>query len=169
MMSGPKSNAACRGFTLLEMLIVVMILGICTTLGVQAVASFEANHRAERAARECNAAFRYARYLAMTTGKSAKVSFNTATNAFSVYWMSNGTTWDANPVSQTAAVGGTYAVDLDTQREIQGTRFTLNPSGVTTFIYNALGSCGSATTITFSFGDKSRQLVVPLVGDPTLN
>ncbi len=41
----------CAGFSVLEMLIVVLILGIVASLGIDAVSAFEANHRAERAAR----------------------------------------------------------------------------------------------------------------------
>src|SRR5262249_1087777 len=94
------TRSRTRGFTLIEILIVVIILGIVTSFGVQAISEFEANHRAGRAARECMAAFRYSRYLAMTTGKNSKVSFNTGSNSLSVYWMSNGSTWDSTPVSE---------------------------------------------------------------------
>ncbi len=114
------------------------------------------------------AAFRYSRYLAMTTGKSSKVSFNTGTNAFSVYWMSNGSTWDASPVTQPLS-GGTYTVNLNTSNGIVGTTFALNPSGTTNFTYNALGSCDNATTITFSYGTRTKLLTVPKAGDPQLN
>lgn len=163
-------RAGRRGgaFTLLEILIVLLIMGIVASFGIQAISAFESSNRAERAAREGLAAFRYARHLAMTTGKSAKVSFDTVNSAFSVYWMSNGSSWDATPVNQPLG-GGTYTVHLKTDAGVFGTGISLNPAGTTAFTYNVLGSCDNATTVTFTYGTKSKTLVVPKAGDPQLN
>ena len=54
-------------------MIVVLIMSIIGVLSLGAVADFEANQRADRAARESLTFFRFARSLAMTSGKNAKV------------------------------------------------------------------------------------------------
>jgi len=157
-----------RGFTLIEILIVVMIMSIVMSLGVQTIASFEANQRAERAARETLVAFRFARNLAMTTGKDSCVLFNTSSNSFSIYWKSNGTTWDATPIQQPLAPGN-YTINYGTERELAGTTFALNPAATVRFTYNGLGTCDSASTLALRFGSKSKTLSIVRVGDPTIN
>src|SRR4051794_13535147 len=88
-----------RGFTVVEVMIVLLIMSIIAVLAIDAISGFEANQRADRAARESLAAFRYARTLAMTTGKTTKVSVNTTTGNIAVYWMSNGTSFDTTPAA----------------------------------------------------------------------
>ena len=163
------ARLALRGFTAMELMIVLLIMSITMVLGTDSIASFEANQRAERAARETLAYFRYARTLAMTTGKNAKVQIDTTQHTVAVYWMSNGSTWDATPASASMAVGGTMSMDLDTRQELVGTTFTVTPAGTTSFIYNALGSNATSATLTFTFGSKSKVLTVPSVGDPQVN
>jgi prepilin-type N-terminal cleavage/methylation domain-containing protein len=62
-----------RGFTVIEMMMVILVMSILAVIGLDAVATFEANQRADRAAREALAAFRFAGILAKNTGKKAKV------------------------------------------------------------------------------------------------
>jgi len=154
---------------MVEVLIVLIIMGIVGTLGMDSVSNYDATARPERAARECLMAFRYARQLAVTSGKSTKVTFDTSANAFSVYWMSNGSTWDASPVTQPGAQGGTYTITLANTAELKGTTLSLNPPGTTAFTFNALGSLDNSTVITFTYGPKTRTLTVSKVGDPIIN
>ena len=146
---------------------VLLIMSIVAVLGFDAIASFEANQRADRAACEALAAFRYARNLAMTTGKNAKVALDPNANTISVYWMSNGTTWDASPVASGMNAGGQWVLNLSNARELVGTTFTVSPT-TTDFVYGPLGSCATTATIHFAFGDKSKSLVVASVGDPQI-
>ena len=80
-------------------------MSIIAALGADCVAAYEASCPFRRAARECRCAFRYARNLARTSGNNACVYFNSGTNSFSVYWESNGTSWDANPVTKPMTQG----------------------------------------------------------------
>ena len=152
----------------MELMLVILVIAITGVLGLDTISSYEANARSERAARECLVAFRYARNLAFTSGKNACVRFNSGTNSFSVYWQSNGSSWDASPVTQPMAQGQTYTVSLNTANELAGCTYSISPSA-TQFTYSALGSCDTAGTITFTFGNHTKQLVVALVGDPTVN
>jgi prepilin-type N-terminal cleavage/methylation domain-containing protein len=155
-----------RAFTAMELLIVLMILSLVAAIGVDSISSFEANQRAERAAKEAHSFFRYARVLAITTGKSAKVQVDTNTRTIAVYWMSNGTTWDATPIASSMTAGGTMFMDLDLRPELKGATFTVTPVGTTSFVYNAVGTSGTTGTLVFAFGSKAKQLTIPAVGDP---
>jgi Tfp pilus assembly protein FimT len=153
----------------MELMIVLLILSITSVISIDTIATFEANQRAERGARETLAYFRYARHLAMTTGKQAKVEIDTTHKTISVYWKSNGSTWDATPVAQPLAAGGIMKLDFANARDIKGNALSVNPAGATSFVYSALGACSVRATLTFTYGSKSKNLVVPMVGDPQLN
>jgi prepilin-type N-terminal cleavage/methylation domain-containing protein len=156
------------GFTVMEILITVTILAITAVISIDTIATFEANQRADRAAREALTFFRFARHLAMTTGKTAEVRLDTSAHTFAVYWMSNGTSYDATAYPQNMIAGGKMVIDLDTERELAGATMSVSPAGTTDFAYGPLGSCSVSGTITFTIGSKTRSLVVPKVGDPLL-
>lgn len=169
-MRARPNQLAPRAFTMIEVMIVLIIMAICATLAMGAISNYEASQRPERAARECQALLRYARNLALTTGKTACLRINTTNNTMAVYWQSNGTSYDANPVSSSAGVGGQLLIDLDTQREIAGVRMTLSGGGTSQdFAYNALGSGATSGTITFSYGTRARSIVIPRIGEATVN
>ncbi len=168
-MPHPAARRGSRGFTLVEMIIVILILSIVYVMGMDTIATFEANQRADRAAREILAFFRFARQLAMTTGNNAKVQVNTAGNSFAVYLMSNGTTWDAAPYPQAMASGGTMKISLNTARELAGTTISVNPPATTAFIYQPLGTCTATGTVTFTYATKTKSITIPAVGDPQIN
>src|SRR5688500_18819078 len=83
--SPPRACRPRRAFTVVELMIVVLILSILSVTAMDAVATFEANQRADRAARESLAAFRFAKGLAMSTGKKAKVVVDTTARTVSVF------------------------------------------------------------------------------------
>jgi prepilin-type N-terminal cleavage/methylation domain-containing protein len=157
-----------RGFTIMELMLVILIISIVSLLSIDTVADFEANQRADRAARESLAFFRYARSLAMTTGKKAEVVVSPAAGTLSVFWQSNGTSWDATPVATGATASGQWVLNLNNQRELVGTAVSLNPSGTTSFVYGALGTCVQTGTLTFTFAGRTKSLVVANVGDPKI-
>ena len=104
----------------------------------------------------------------MTTGKNAKVAIDTANRTLSVYWQSNGTTYDATPCANSMTPTGTSVLNLNTARELTGTAIALNPTTTTYFEYSALGSCAQTGIVTFSYGGKTKSLSVVNVGDPQL-
>jgi prepilin-type N-terminal cleavage/methylation domain-containing protein len=164
-----------RGFTMMEVMLVLVIMSIVAVLGMDAIAEFEAAQRADRAARESLAFFRLARNLAMTTGKSAKVVVDPTNNKISVFWKGDGALGTAYPSPEvdTSAyrngmvAGGTSVLDINNSRDLVGTSIT-SPTSSTYYEYSALGNCASSGTVTFSYGGRSKSLVVAKVGDPTL-
>jgi prepilin-type N-terminal cleavage/methylation domain-containing protein len=153
-------------FTLLELMLVILIMSIVSVICLDAVSSFEANQRSDRAAREALAFFRYARALALTTGKNAEVVISGAT--FSVYWMSNGTTFDATPLATSSNKTGQWILNLNNSTELVGTSVAVTPAATASFIYNSLGSCLQSATITFTYAGRTKSLIVPNVGDPAV-
>lgn len=152
----------------MEMMTVVLILAILAVLGVDAIAEFETAQRADRAARESLAYFRLARTLAMTTGKKAKVSISTTNKTVSVFWQSNGTSYDASAYASGMTASGRCVLSLTNNRELTGTSVSLNPSGTTEFEYSALGTCQQTGTVIFTYGGKTKSISVVSVGDPQL-
>jgi prepilin-type N-terminal cleavage/methylation domain-containing protein len=157
-----------RAFTLTELLLVLLIMSILAVLGMDAIGEFEAAQRADRAARESLAFFRLARNLAMTTGKKAKVAIDTSARTVSVYWQSNGTSYDATAYTNGMSATGTSVLNLNSARELVGTTVTLNPAATTYFEYSALGTCAQTGTVSFSYGGKTKGLSIVNVGDPQL-
>ena len=163
----PASPPARGAFTLIEVLMVVLIMGICATIGLDAISASDANQRAERSAREVLAAFRFARNLAINTGKKAQVVISTSSATASVYWMSNGSTWDPAPLTSNMSPTGQWVVNLATSPEMRGTAISISPA-INTFIYGTTGTCSATATITFNYGFRTRSLIVSAVGDPQI-
>jgi len=153
----------------MEVMIVMVIIAIVGVMGMDAIADYETSQRPQRAAGETLAFFRYARHLAMTTGKKAKVQINTTSNTVSVYWMSNGTTYDTTPVTNALGTGNVMTLNINSGREYMGTTITTTPSSATTYEYWPLGQCVNTGSITFSNGSKTSTMTIPAVGDPAIN
>jgi len=156
------------GFTLVEIMLVVLIMAIIAVMGIDAIAEFDAAQRADRAARESLAFFRFARTLAMTTGKKAKVAVDTTNRTLSVYWQSNGTSYDATPYAVNMTATGTSVLNLNNARDLVGTTIALNPPATTYFEYSALGTCAQTGTVNFSYAGKTKGLAIANVGDPQI-
>lgn len=158
-----------RGFTLLEVMIAVTILAIMATLGLDMIADNDAAMRAERAARECVAAIRAARTLAITTGANAGVEFNVGQKKFHVY----GANTPGTPVSNSLCAGGTYIVSLTTNRELSGVTMQVALNGVSTdpgdLQFTPRGATANDGSVTFTYGGRTRVVTIPIVGDPTMN
>jgi prepilin-type N-terminal cleavage/methylation domain-containing protein len=161
-------RCARPGFTMIEMMLVLLVMSIIAVLGTDAIAEFEAAQRPERAARESLAFFRSARNIAMTTGKKAKVVINTTNRTLSIYWQSNGSTYDATPYATSMTGSGTAVLNLNNNRELVGTGVSVSPTTVTYFEYSALGTCAQSGQVSFNYAGRSKILNVTNVGDPQI-
>jgi prepilin-type N-terminal cleavage/methylation domain-containing protein len=155
------------GFTLVEIMLVLLVIAISATLSIDLIADYDAHQRSERAARYSVQFLRYARNLAMTTGKNAKLTVNATNGTFAVYWQSNGTSYDPTPVSQSLMGTGSMSIAVGSRQDLVGT--TVSPTATTDFIYNPLGSCNVAGTLTFTCGGVGQSVTIPVVGEPSLN
>jgi Tfp pilus assembly protein FimT len=153
----------------MEVLVVLVILGVSAKIAVDSISSTDAALRADRAARECLTAVRYARSQAFTSGNTCGVRFNTSTKTFYV-WRANtpGTAMSTNLFGN-----GTYTVDLTNNIELKGVTMTVTLSGASSNPYDlsftTLGATSNTGTIVFTYAGKSKTVTIPAVGDPTLN
>jgi len=70
-----RKLGACRGFTLIELILVLVIMGLLTSLVAPAITSL-AGLKLKTATRRVAAGLRYARSQAVTTGSDYQVVFN---------------------------------------------------------------------------------------------
>jgi prepilin-type N-terminal cleavage/methylation domain-containing protein len=154
-------------FTLIEMLIVVLLMAITSTIAMDVIAETEAGLRPDRAAREAVCAILYARAMAISYGGNFGVEFDTANNRFQVFQTTGG-----NVVAQSMYGGGTYVINLS-RPELKGTTMTVAIAGDATnpydLIYAPLGNTSNNGTVVFSYGGKQKTVTIPKVGDPTIN
>ncbi len=156
-----------RGFTLIEILCAVLILGITATIAIDAVANTDASLRAERAARETVAALRFARSRAMADGVKYIVRFNVAGKTISVVDPNNAYSVLAAPMP-----GSQMLLNLASNAEIANVAMTPAITGAATdpydITYTPNGGTVNNGTITFTYGVSTKVLQVPNVGDPIL-
>ena len=155
------------GFTVVEMMLVLIILAITAVLGLDVLANTEASMRADRAAREALTAIKYARSLAVTTGGVYGVEFDTANARFQVFQATG-----SNVVGQPMCAGATYVINL-TSAELKGTTMTATITGDATNPYDVtfapLGTTTNSGTVVFTYAGYKRTVTIPTVGEPTIN
>lgn len=161
------------GFTTVEMLVCLIILALVSKVVVDVISRTEANARADRAARETMAAIRFARNLAMTTGNSSGVEFNTTTNKVQVYTMISGTQTWVTAAFVGSGKSGRYEIDLANDREVKGVTMTVTIATDTTnpysVLFTPLGATKNTGTVRFNYSGTSKTLTIPALADPTLN
>jgi prepilin-type N-terminal cleavage/methylation domain-containing protein len=157
-----------RGYSLLEVLITVLIIHIISGIVVVNVSNIQTSEKLSRAGEEVIAAARYARMLAMTTGQTAGIEFDSSTNQVRVFQGASVAT-----AANSLIPGGFYILNFNTRSEVLGVRTTAativgsttNPYRVT---FGTLGGTNNTGSITLSYGSQPKIVQVPAVGDPTL-
>jgi Tfp pilus assembly protein FimT len=152
-----------------DTLIVVAIIGITSALASDLIGSTNSAIRAQQTAQECQTALTYARSLAITSGNTCGVRFDTNTQQF---WVWQNAT-PATPLSTSFTGGATYLFDLVNTPAVAGVSMVVsiptdaaNPFDVQ---YTQLGATTNTGSVTFTYAGKTSTVTIPAVGDPTLN
>ncbi len=198
-MRSPAGLSSRGGYTLLEVLVTVLIIGIMSSLAMVDVGANDATTRLSRAAQAIIAAGRYARMQSMGHGQTSGASFqptdayglqiDTNANTITVYhttWNSATSTWSlpGTAVANNLLAGGTYVIHLNTDPAYAGVTISAvhlagtadtSPNTASPYYcqYRPFGdtfNAGSnAATITLSYGGRSCSINIPTVGDPQEN
>lgn len=128
------NRPAIRGFTLIEILVVVVIIGIASAVILPQISSRD-DLRAASAARAMMADLLYAQNRSIALQKMQGVQFNTATNSYQVVDVSSGTAVViTHPVNQ-----GPYVVTLGTGSLSNVSIVTPTFDSQTTVAFDAMG------------------------------
>ncbi len=195
----PSPPRRRRAFTLLEVLLTVLIIGIISSMVAVNVSSGDAATRLDRAAQMIIAACRYARIQSLghsqanLTGTTATpsnaygIQIDTAANTVTVYraTYNTGTSkWNlpGTAVSDSLFGTGTCVLSFSTLATCSGVKITAvslngttdtsaNTSSPYYCQYHPFGDALNygSTAITLSYGGQTRTINIPQVGDATEN
>jgi Tfp pilus assembly protein FimT len=164
---GPKRKNR-RGYSLLEVLMTVIIIQIISSMAIVSVSNVQPTEQLAMAGQQMVVALRYARMLAMTSGQTAGVEFDTINNTVRVF---QGDTQATAPNSLIA--GGSYIINLNTQSEISGVMLgqaliSQNTSSPYCVTFGKLGGTTNNGYVTLQYGGLSKTVSIPLVGEATV-
>lgn len=187
------------GYTLLEVLIVVLIISIISSMSLVNVGANDATTRLGRAAQAIVAAVRYARMQSMGHGQTSGAGFqptdaygiqiDTNANTITVYhatWNASTGTWilPGTAVASGLFGGGICVLNLNTDPAYAGVRITAvqlagtsdtSPNTSSPYycqyrpIGDTLNAGSNAASITLSYGGTSCSINIPKAGDPQEN
>jgi type II secretion system protein H len=144
-----------NGFTFIETLIVVLLMGVATTLAVPALDSAFTETKIDTVTALIVGDIRYAQSLAIRTQQLHSVIFNPANDTYRL--VNQGGTTIQHPLTKQA-----YQVNFVTQARWHGIDLvsTTFAGGTNTVTFDSLGAPQSAGIVTLHFTGKQRLISV---------
>jgi len=140
-----------RGFTLVEMLIVVIILGILTAIAAPAFSQWRAHSATNNAASSIMAHLKQARNLAVSENRRVRVTF-----AATTYIFDQDTTGNCNPCRNLTMQLSQYSNNLSASTTATGDIFTFGSTGT--------GSTGTVTITDSADTSYCKKVTVNMIG-----
>lgn len=186
LLARKENNCLSPGFTLLEILIILLILGIVTTIGLPTMNAALEDSRLAGAADEIVTALEYAQLTAMSSGGRTRVTVNEVTNTVlleqfrpGVDLMTGGSELDEGDVEGGSFVtmahptskGKDYTLNLGDEDRLSGVDITSVAFGAQDFVtFDPLGAPSSGGTMALACGAQVINLVLaPLNGKVSLS
>jgi len=147
--------AGQRGFTLIEVMIVIMIVGVMATIAIPAFATWRENQSVRSATLTLLAQFKQARVLALSENRSVSIVFCDGTVA-------NAWVFDANSPDATCNPCTSAACDENEYSYAQfSSNLTISPATTRTFSSRGTSNSG---TVTLTVGSASRAITINVIG-----
>jgi len=135
-----------KGFTILELIIVIVITAILATFAVPSIRSWRANSSLSGDIRTLKADFEFARSRAIRDNTPITISFNTGNNSYSID--------SVPPVS----------------RSLVGTSISTNLTGAATMTtFDSRGRADNTGNVTLSNGSRNATVSVSMLGSIRIN
>jgi prepilin-type N-terminal cleavage/methylation domain-containing protein len=141
-------RARRRAFSLLELTIVMLIIGILAAIATPSFASLLSKYRADAAANRIVADLARTQSLAYSTSTSQTLSLTVASSSYQILGLR-----DLNKAAST------YTVDL-TAEPYKSTLTSANFGGTAQISYNGYGQPTSGGTIVLASGNQTRTITV---------
>ena len=164
------------GFTIVELLMVVLILGIVAMAGMPTLVSGLEGYRLSAAVTEIVTAIEYAQLTAMTAGGNTRITIDSSNNTILVEKFEPGQSLlgAETELDDTVVEGGSYVtmgnpinkgtdyqVSLASEDRSSGVNITTSTFGAGDFIiFDALGAPSDGGTVTLSLGSRQATLTV---------
>lgn len=151
MRSSKQHRVTLSGFSLVEMLVVMLIMGIVGAIALPRYSQFQSQQKVEAAARRITSDLAYASRRANSTSTTQTVTFNIASHKYTLVQAKN-----PNKPNET------YVVKLGLEpynARIVSAAF----GGDTSIVFNGYGRPDSGGSVTIAVG--SRQKTITIGGD----
>ena len=174
--TAPQAPGESGGFTLVELLIVVLIMGIVVMAGVPTLVTGLERYRLSAAATQVATAIEYAQLTAMTTGGDTKVTINSSSNTVLVERFEPGVSLLGSETQLSEAVveggsyvtmghpinkGADYRISLASADGSGGVDVATSTFGGGNFvIFDAQGTPSNGGTVTLTLGSTQATLTV---------
>lgn len=149
---GGRGSRPAAGFTMVELLITLVLVGIVMAIAIPSFRGWVDNSNLKAAARTLSSDINYLREAALSSGRTHMVSYDTGANTYTMKWDSDGAGTYANVPNYTASRllcdhGSNIQITSVTQNPIKIiSSGAINPFG-TVVVTNNRGSTATITTL----------------------
>jgi len=143
-----------RAFTIVEIVIVLVILGILAAAGIPRYANSLASYRVQQAAARVMADLTLAQVSARTTSVSRTITFSTATSSYSMASVQNGT-----PTTNVSSTPQEHTVNLSAD-PYHATLVSASFGGTSQVTFDRYGQPSSGGTVVIQVGAFQRTITL---------